>query len=174
MEELGVRQIFPRSPQAKGRVERTAGTFQDRLVTELRLAGANTIDEGNLVLIQFLPRFNEKVEVPAEQPKVAYLPLESSVPLGHILCFKHRRTVAGDNTVQYKNPTLQLLPGRERPSYTCTCVEVLEQSDGQLLVRSRGIIIPTQEAPPRPGFLRTYRSLLPYLTYPERIGKGKN
>ena len=40
MEELGIQMIFARSPQAKGRVERTAGTFQDRLVTELRLAGA--------------------------------------------------------------------------------------------------------------------------------------
>ena len=40
MEELGIQQIFARSPQAKGRVERAAGTFQDRLVTELRLAGA--------------------------------------------------------------------------------------------------------------------------------------
>ena len=42
--------IFALSPQAKGRVERTAGTFQDRLVTELRLAGATTIEEANVVL----------------------------------------------------------------------------------------------------------------------------
>ena len=45
--ELGVQQIFARSPQAKGRVERAAGTFQDRLVTELRLAGASTITQAN-------------------------------------------------------------------------------------------------------------------------------
>ena len=44
LQELGIRQIFARSPQAKGRVERAAGTFQDRLVTELRLADARTID----------------------------------------------------------------------------------------------------------------------------------
>ncbi len=44
MGELGIQQIFARSPQAKGRVERAAGTFQDRLVTELRLADARTID----------------------------------------------------------------------------------------------------------------------------------
>ena len=50
MEELGIQQIFARSPQAKGRVERAAGTFQDRLVTELRLAGAKTIDQANAVL----------------------------------------------------------------------------------------------------------------------------
>ena len=50
MDELGVQLIFAQSPQAKGRVERAAGTFQDRLVTELRLAGATTIDDANRVL----------------------------------------------------------------------------------------------------------------------------
>ena len=50
MDELGVQMIFAQSPQAKGRVERTAGTFQHRMVTELRLAGATTIDEANAVL----------------------------------------------------------------------------------------------------------------------------
>ena len=49
MQQLGIRQIFARSPQAKGRVERTAGTFQDRLVTELRLARVETIDDANAV-----------------------------------------------------------------------------------------------------------------------------
>ena len=38
------------SPQAKGRVERTAGTFQDRLITELRLAGATTLEQAKAVL----------------------------------------------------------------------------------------------------------------------------
>jgi len=40
LDELGIRSIAARSPQAKGRIERLWGTFQDRLVTELRLAGA--------------------------------------------------------------------------------------------------------------------------------------
>ncbi len=66
MDELGVQLIFARSPQAKGRVERTAGTLQDRLVTELRLARAATIDEANRVLADFLPRFNRRFRVPAQ------------------------------------------------------------------------------------------------------------
>ena len=56
MEELGIQMIFALSPQGKGRVERAAGTFQDRLVTELRLAGASSIGEANRVLEHFLPR----------------------------------------------------------------------------------------------------------------------
>ena len=47
MQQLGIRQIFALSPQAKGRVERMASTLQDRLITELRLTGASTIDQAN-------------------------------------------------------------------------------------------------------------------------------
>ena len=162
MEELGIRQIFARSPQAKGRVERTAGTFQDRLVTELRLAGVTTIEEANEVLHRFLPRFNEKFGVPAEHSSVAYRSMESSVSLDQILCFKHRRKVARDNTVKYNWRTLQLLPGKERPSYAGAQLEVHEGLDGQLLVQYRGRTIPTQEAPPRPGVLRASNGPLRY------------
>ena len=56
MDELGIQMVFALSPQAKGRVERTAGTFQDRLVTELRLAGAVTIEEANALLNPNPPR----------------------------------------------------------------------------------------------------------------------
>ena len=73
MDELGVQLIFAQSPQAKGRVERAAGTFQDRLVTELRLAGATTIDDANRVLEGFLPRFNGRFKVPTDSyPDVVY------------------------------------------------------------------------------------------------------
>ena len=74
--------------------------------------------------------------------------------LEHILCFKHRRKVAKDNTVRFQLHTLQLLPGRERPSYAGAAVEVLEGLDGRLSVRHEGRIIATQEAPPSPVFLR--------------------
>ena len=100
MVELGIQQIFARSPQAKGRVERMAGTFQDRLVTELRLAGARTIDQANTVLWDFLPRYNGQLAVPAELPEPAYRTWDSQRVLAEILCFKHTRKVARDNTVK--------------------------------------------------------------------------
>ena len=154
MGELGIEQVFARSPQAKGRVERMAGTFQDRLVSELRLAGARTIDQANAVLRDFLPRFNAQFRVPAQQSQVAYRHLDSSLSLERILCFKHLRQVARDNTVKYQWRTLQLLPDQERPSYAGVKVEVLEQCDGQLMVQYGGEVVPHQEAPPRPGALR--------------------
>ena len=55
MRALGIQQIFALSPQAKGRVERMLETFQDRLVTELRLAGASTIDQARSSSRSFCP-----------------------------------------------------------------------------------------------------------------------
>ena len=142
MEELGVRMIFARSPQAKGRVERTAGTFQDRLVTELRLAGAGNIEEANRALEQLLSRFNRRFRVPPQHPEPAFRPLDPE------LCFKHNRRVARDNTVRFQLHTLQLLPGPERPSYAGAAVEVLEGLDRRLSVRHEGASSLPRRRPP--------------------------
>ena len=156
MDELGVQLIFAQSPQAKDRVERAAGTFQDRLVTELRLAGATTIDDANRVLEGFLPRFNGRFKVPARESEVAYRAVDEGVRLDRVLCFKYRRRVARDNTVRYRWRTLQLLPGTDRPSYAGAAVNVLEGLDGRLAVQHEGCDIPSQEAPPRPSVLRGF------------------
>ena len=116
MVEMGIQQVFARSPQAKGRVKRMAGTFQDRLVSELRLADATTIDQANAVLQDFLPRFNRQFRVPAQQAQIAYRSLDSSIFLERVLCFKHTRQVARDNTVKFQWRTLQLHPVRNGPA----------------------------------------------------------
>ena len=154
MEELGIQMIFALSPQVKGRVERTGDTLQDRLVTELRLAGASSIGEANRVLEQFLLRFNQRFPVPPQHPEPAFRPLDPELCLEQVLCFKHRRKVARDNTVRFQLHTIQLLPGAEHPSYAGAAVEVLEGLDGRLSVRHEGRILPAQEAPPSTVFLR--------------------
>ena len=172
MRELGITQIFARSPQAKGRVERAAGTFQDRLVTELSDASASTIAEAQTVLERFLPRFNARFRVPAAEPAVAYRPLDPALPLGSILGFRHPRSVARDNTVKYRWRTLQLLPGPERTSYAGARVEVLERPGGELSVLHQGETIASREAPPRAGVLRAARSELARNPDHERIASG--
>ena len=141
-----------------------AGTFQDRLVTELRLAGASNIGAANSVLEQFLPRFNRRFQVPPQHPEPAFRPLDPELCLDQILCFKHRRKVVRDNTVRFQLHTLQLLPGPERPSYAGAAVEVLKGLDGRLAVRHEGHIIASQEAPPSPVFLRNGHGRFPSLT----------
>ena len=154
MRELGITHVFAHSPEAKGRVERANGTFQDRLVAELRLAGASTLVEANNILESFLPRFNERFGVLADQPELAYRSVDPGLDIDGVLCIKEKRRVARDNTVQYHGRTLQLFPGTERTSYAGTRVEVQERLDGRLLVSCQGNILAPEEAPPLAAELR--------------------
>ena len=148
LRELGIQQIFALSPQAKGRVEQMLETLQDRLVTELRLAGASNIDEASLVLRDYLPRFNARFSVAAEQPELAYRPVPTQLSLTETICLKDTRKVARDNTVKYQWRVLQLLPGADRPSYAGLRMDVLERADGELLIRYHGEAVDYQEGPP--------------------------
>ena len=148
MRELGVQQIFALSPQAKGRVERMLETFQDRLVTELRLADASTIDQAKEVLQEFLPKFNARFAVAAEHPETAYRPVPAELSLTETICLKDTRKVARDNTVKYQWRVLQLLPEAERPSYVGLRVDFLERADGELMIRYQGEAVDFQEGPP--------------------------
>ena len=82
LNELGIQSIVALSPQAKGRVERLWGTLQDRLVSELRLAGVATLEDANRVLRDYLPQFNDGFAVPPSQPGTAYREAEPGVCLG--------------------------------------------------------------------------------------------
>ena len=146
--ELGIQQIFALSPQAKGRVERMAETFQDRLVTELRLAGASTMDQAKEVLREFCPG-----STPGSPPRRSTLRrLTARCQLNCLSprrsASKHTRKVARDNTVKYHWTVLQLFPGADRPSYAGLRVDVLERADGELMIRYHGETVDFQEAPP--------------------------
>ena len=144
MADLGIQMIFALSPQAKGRVERAAGTFQDRLITELSRAaaktyhwgGATTMEQAKAVLKQFLPRYNRRFQVPAQCADPAFRPLPPDLRLGQVLCFKHKRRVARDNTVKFQRHTLQLLPDWQRRSYAGAAVVVLHGLDGRLSLQT--------------------------------------
>ena len=165
MKELGITQVFAHSPEAKGRVERINGTFQDRLVSELRMAGAATIGEANKILEAFIPRFNKSFGVPAAQSELAYRLVDPENDIDGILCIKEKRRVAKDNTVRYNRHTLQLFPNKERTSFARAHVEVQERLDGQLRVSYKGTILTPGEAPPLAAFLRN-RPQVETLQYP--------
>ena len=108
---------FARSPQAKGRVERAARTFQDRLVTALRLADASTIDQANAVLQDCRPRYNPRLAVQPEHPEPAYRLAAPDLCQPEVLCFKDTRKVGRDNTVKYQWRELQLIPDEDAPAH---------------------------------------------------------
>ena len=150
LKELDIRLILAHTPQAKGRIERVWGTFQDRLVSEMRLAGASTIEQANQVLWNFLPRFNQRFGVTPSQPSSAYLQLPPGVSLNATLCFKYIRTVANDNTVRFNGATIQLLADDHRASYARAKVEVQERLDGSIVVAYRGRTLAAEPAATEP------------------------
>ena len=154
MEELGITSILANSPQAKGRVERLWNTFQDRLASELRLAGAKTPEEANQVLADFLSRFNRKFAVKAAESGLAYRKVKDSFKPEEFFCFKYRRSVGADNVVRFGSHRLQVLPSLDRLSYARCKVEVYEGLDGSLAVYYEGKSLPLKEAPFEPAKLR--------------------
>jgi transposase len=134
--ELGIRWIPASSPQGKGRVERLFGTFQDRLVTELRLAGARTLADAQRVVDRFLPRYNARFAQPAAHPEPAWQPAPAQ--LDRICCFKYQRTVGLDNTISLDGRLLQLDPGPSGRTYARARVDVHAHLNGTLAVYYRG------------------------------------
>ena len=154
LEELDIRLILAHTPQAKGRIERAWGTFQDRLVSEMRLAGATTIEQANKLLWNFIPRYNQRFGVAPSQPGSAYRQLPTGISLDATLCFKYLRTVANDNTVRFNGATLQILPDGYRASYARAKVEVQERLDGSIVVVYQGKTLAAEPAPHGPVILR--------------------
>ena len=145
--ELGIRHIAARSPQAKGRVERLWGTWQDRLVAELTAAGVTTLAAANAFLPAYLDRHNARFAVPPTDADLAYQPVPARMNLAHGFCFKHTRAVRPDNAISFQGTPLQLLPIAERRSWVKARVEVHERLDGTRAIVHQGTEVPHRPAP---------------------------
>jgi hypothetical protein len=153
--ELGIASIAAGSPQAKGRIERLWGTFQDRLVVELRLAGVVDLAGACAYLPGFIERHNARFGVPPLDPSPAWRALPADLDLGRVLVFKYRRKVARDHTVRVGARVLQL-PRRATgaANYAGKLVEVHEALDGALVAWDGERRLAVATAPPDPGQLR--------------------
>ena len=132
MDELGIKIIKAYSPQAKGRIERVWGTFQDRLISELRLKGIKNRDEANEFLPVFLKNFNRKFCKKPDKQIVAFRKSPSSKELDRILCLKEPRTVSKDHTIKFHGLLLQIPPSRKWVSIAGQNVLVLQHSNGSV------------------------------------------
>jgi len=154
LEALGVRWIPASSPQAKGRSERAWGTLQDRLVSELRRAGASTIEEAEVVLRRYLPRFNTRFGVPPMIEEPSWQAWPSRWPIEAELCFHYRRTVSRDATIPWDGTALAVPRRHDRQSWSGRRVTVEEHLDGSLWVRDGSERHRLSEAPPVAPLLR--------------------
>lgn len=130
LEQLSVTLILAHSPQAKGRIERLWNTFQDRLVSELRLAKAKTLAQAQVVLERYLPEHNRKFAKPAMAEPVWRKATRQQIE--RALCFKQQRTVANDNTISFEGSVLQIPKTSPYRSYANRKVDIEVRLDGAI------------------------------------------
>jgi transposase len=131
-EKLGIEIIVAFSPQAKGRVERNHGVYQDRFVKELRLRNISTIEEANKYLEkEYLHLINDKFAIAPKEDEDAHAPLLSTPDLRDIFCFESSRVVSNDFVIQFERHLFQVdrnnLP-RPRPGEKVTVRKWLDGS----------------------------------------------
>jgi transposase InsO family protein len=137
MEQLAVKLILARSPQAKGRVERMNGTLQDRLVKALRQRGISDLKSANEFLEhEFLEPFNAKFGKLAAQSADVHRAVPPGTDLARVLAVHEERVVQNDWTVRWQNGYLQL--GRASGVQPKDRVEVCVQLDGRVRLFAGG------------------------------------
>ena len=182
METLDVGLVLAHSPQAKGRVERRHGVFQDRLVKALRLKKIKTLDVANGYLNdEFLDDLNERFHVEARSPTDLHRPLPHGLKLEHVLCYQEERLVQNDWTVSWCNRILQLGERHQRLRLAQKKILVSELLDGTLRLTYRDNTLEWRELPARPEKLREKRKeqepatppYKPAATHPWRRGRWR-
>ena len=135
MKELGVQMIPAYSPQARGRSERSFGTWQGRLPQELRLAGVSTVEEANVFLNEhYIAEFNDKFTVPAREKGTAFR-RTSRRDLNWVFTVQTERVVAKDNTVTIGDQSWQLEKSRFRHCLAGSRVTIHEHLDRSISIR---------------------------------------
>jgi transposase len=132
LQQLGITYIAANSPQAKGRVERLWGVLQDRLVSELRLAGAGDLDSANQALQRFIADYNRRFARVPRQIETAWRPAPKD--LNRICCFQHARIVSNDNVVQWDGQRFQIPPHRWRFSFAGAKIQLYQNLEGEIAI----------------------------------------
>lgn len=140
---LGIEVIKAYSPQAKGRVERSHGVYQDRLVKELRLKGIKTLAEANKLLREgFIDSLNEKFMKSPQSEEDAHIALRPGQDLTPIFCWEYTRALSNDWLIRFENQLLQI--PKAQPLRPKQKVTVKKQLDGKLTLWSKGQAISYQ------------------------------
>jgi transposase len=142
LNELGIGLICAKSPQAKGRVERSNQTLQDRLVKELRLENISSMEAANVFLDTFTQKYNDRFAVPPACPEDAHRPLlQSSEALSLILSTSDVRKVTKNLEVRWHNRILQLQNIKERRRIQQGKVKVCELYTGEIKILYNGKLL---------------------------------
>ncbi|HEY4085018.1 MAG TPA: ISNCY family transposase [Bryobacteraceae bacterium] len=138
LREMNIVWIAAHSPQAKGRVERSFGTAQDRLVKGLRVAGACTLDQANHYLeTEFLPWWNQHLVVAPATAADAHRPLTPDCDLAAVLSIVETRQVNNDYTIQFQGQFYRIASSSIVAGLRGAPVRVEKRLDGEICMRFR-------------------------------------
>ncbi len=156
LRELGIGSILAYSPQAKGRIERSFLTAQDRLVKHLRLAKISTLSDANQYLeTEYWPEWNEHFARPVVDFPNHHRALPEQVDLAAILCHVEERVIGNDYTFSFAGRRYQIQRTAVEPGMRRQRVRVELRLDGELKVRYQGRYVDIGECGVRPAATKT-------------------
>jgi hypothetical protein len=142
MHELNIDVLCANTSAAKGRIERSFGTLQDRLVKEMRLAGISTIEAANAFLPGFLEDHNRRFAKEPFSGTDAHRPVPQDMVLEDIFAWKEERTVTRNLTLQYDKVLFLLEPNEITRLLARQRVTLIDYPDGRLAIRHNGVDLP--------------------------------
>jgi len=149
--KLGIEILGAHSPQAKGRVERSNGVHQDRLVKELQLAGISDLNKANAFLMEtYLDGHNKRFTVTAKSRVDFHRPVPKGLDLRTVFCIEEERHVNNDWTVRFNNRYFQILKENDRLPRPGDKITVSEWLDGSIHLLYKGCELQYRVLPERP------------------------
>lgn len=117
---LGINMFPASTSQAKGRIERLWETFQDRLVTEFKLAKINSIEQANIFLKDYIKKYNKKFSIEPKCNNSYFEPVPSYLNLDLLLSIKLTRCIDASGSFTIKNKKFQILDNKIMPKSKIT------------------------------------------------------
>ena len=157
LKELNIEWIAAHSPQAKGRIERSFQTAQDRLVKGLRQVGAADLESANRYLEQvYVPLWNRRFCREARLAGDAHRPLQAATDLDSVLSVRQSRTVSQDHTVSWNGVTYRINGHQVARGMRGARVQIERRLDGSLWMhwRNQSSQLERCEPQPRPPIAR--------------------
>ena len=182
--QLGIELNTTSVSQAKGLIERTNGTFQGRLVQELRLNGITTIDDANKYLIEvFVPKFNKKFALDYKKFKSVFESSPSQEKINYTLAILTPRKIDNGSSIKYQNKYYQpYLNGELKCFSPKTECLVIKAFNGDLLVTIDEQVLELKELERNARFSKEFdevvemkekKKYIPPMTHPWKLSAFK-
>ena len=182
--QLGIDLKTTSVSQAKGLIERTNGTFQGRLVNELKINGITNIEEANKYLTQvFVPKFNRKFAMDYKKFKSVFETSPSEEKINYTLAVLTPRKIDNGNAIKYKNKYYQPYLNNQLKCFIpkTECL-VINSFNNQLLVTIDDNVYELKELNRNERFSKNFDELnetkerkiyIPPMTHPWKVNQFK-